>query len=164
MCNSFIIIKPIKMKQLMKIGLVVVGMLLCLGSFAQSPTSLKATWGESSPTGSATLATTNTTPGYLYSQAIVGYKDVTNITVASIEVTGTTAGTLTLEASMDGTNWYNVYNSTDTTYSFALSDVTTSQVYRWQLLGVANKYYRVKSTGSGSPSYTTTAKIESWKK
>jgi hypothetical protein len=65
------------------------------------------------------------------------------------KISGTVAGTASLEASVDGTTWYSYYGSKDSTYSFTLTNVS-AQAYRWELPQLNDLYVRVKVTGSGT--------------
>lgn len=113
-------------------------------------TSLKTTWGASYASGAVFDTIKTTAAVYMYTGPIIGFKDVVNITAVATEISGTTGGTLSLEVSQDGTNWSGTYNSADTIYNLTLADVTTAQVYRWKVLNSGDKYYRVKSVGSGT--------------
>lgn len=118
------------------------------------PTSMKSTWGASSPTGvtSDTIATDTTK--YLYTALINGVKKILNIVVTATELSGTTSGTLSVEGSVDGTSWYDVYNSADSTFSYTMLDQAGAQVYRWKIENASDKYYRVKAAGDGNWKYT----------
>ena len=131
--------------------------LFCLTAGAQNITSktMKATWGEYAPSGNAFDTIKTTAAVYLYTGPIDNPKEAINIVFTATEVSGTTSGTVTLEASMDGTTWYPYYNSKDSIYSFTLTDVATAQIYRWQIAG-GDKYYRVKAVGGGSVSVRIT--------
>lgn len=124
--------------------------------------SMKATYGAAKSTGNAFDTIKTTSAVYLYSNALAGKNDVT-ITAVATEVSGTTSGTLSLEVSQDGTSWSSYYDSKDSAYTKSLTDVTTAQVYRWEVLGSNDKYFRVKAVGGGSVSVRLTATCKSSK-
>ena len=102
------------------------------------------------------------------------YENVTmSVIISGIKVSGTLAGTLSLQESFDGVVWGPVRNatqvpvatltgSTTTTYSngdsYTLTDVATTVSYSWDLLYRFAPYYRVKVLGSG----TQTSSWRSW--
>ena len=135
----------------------------CLTAGAQNitPKTMKATWGEYAPTGNAFDTIKTTAAVYLYTGPIDNPKEAINIIFTATEVSGTTSGTATLEASMDGTTWYPYYNSKDSIFSMTLSDVTTAQVYRWQISG-GDKYYRVKAVHGTSGSVRITGSYSAY--
>lgn len=96
---------------------------------------------------------TNAATKYLVSSAspVVGKHDALVI-VTVTEISGTTAGAVTLEGSSDGSNWASVYSSKDSVYSFSPADQAAAQSYAWQLAGSQFKYYRIKYVGTGTMS------------
>ncbi len=139
--------------------LFVAGILLCsLSIMAQniSLTTMKKTWGTTAPTGATFDTIKTTTPIYLYTGPITGYKDAVNITAVATEISGTTSGTVTLQVSDDGINW-SPYQKTSAD-TLTLADVTTAQVFRWKVLNPSDKYYRVVGLGGGTVSVLLTAK------
>lgn len=100
-------------------------------------------------TGTDTL----TNAGTLNLQSPANYFNTSEgVWTASITVTkisGTTAGYAILQASVDGTNFANVYN--DSRDSFALTN-TATQIKNWFVNGVKPKYARVRVVGSGTQS------------
>ena len=134
-----------------------IGLILSAGVQAQDvpQTPMKATFGALKATGNAFDTIKTTTAVYLYTNAFGGKNDVI-ITAVATEVSGTTSGTLTLEVSQDGTNWSSYYNSKDSIYSMSLSDVTTAQVYRWDVQGSRDKYFRIKGVHGTSGSVRLT--------
>lgn len=65
------------------------------------------------------------------------------------KLTGTTAGTAILQASIDGTNFTNLYG--DSRDSFTLAN-TATQVKHWFVAGVKPKTVRVRVVGTGTQS------------
>ena len=108
--------------------------------------------------GNTTDTVTNTATKYLYSGVVNGYQKTAAIQVTLTEISGTTAGTISLEASVDGVNYYSYYGSKDSTYTFSPSDVS-SQSFRFILTDVGDLYFRVKYVGSGTMSDKISGKI-----
>lgn len=75
------------------------------------------------------------------------------VQVSVLEISGTTAGTLTLMGSIDNVT----YTAIDTT-TFSPSDVTTPQSFVWMKADSYFPYYRVSYTGSGTMAATVKAK------
>lgn len=99
---------------------------------------------------------TNTATKYLVTGKLVDKYKAVSVVATVTEISGTTGGTVSLEASWDGTNWYSVYASADSTYTFTPADQTAAQSYRWKLTDFGDAYLRVKYTGTG----TMSAKIQ----
>lgn len=93
---------------------------------------------------------TNTATKYVYTARVAGFS-LAGVVVNLTEISGTTAGTITLEASQDNVTWYSAYYSTDTTYSFTATDVAT-QSFRFKVVNFIDNYLRVKYVGSGTMS------------
>jgi hypothetical protein len=104
-----------------------------------------------STTGGAVDSVTNAGTTYLTSGAVTGTKAIVSVQVTAAEISGTTAGTLSLLGSLDGTNFkaatlaevstaVNTYTATD----------VTSQTFIWRITGNPYKYYRVSWTGTGT--------------
>ena len=85
------------------------------------------------------------------SVAISGYQKLVTVSVHLDEISGTTAGTISIEASLDGTNWYPYYSSRDTSFTFSPSDAATND-FRFSLFDFRERYVRVKYVGSGTMS------------
>jgi len=95
---------------------------------------------------------TNTGTKYLYlASPISGYQKAVSVNVNLTKISGTVAGSVTLEASLDGVNYYNAFLGTDSTYSFSPTDVA-SQSYRFKLNDFRDRFLRVKYTGAGTMS------------
>lgn len=144
--------------------------LLFFIAFIAAFTAAKAQYSEpfqmKSSTGydADTLVDANTK--YLYytiggvQQALKGVLATTSVQVSVVKMTGTVAGTVIVESSLDGAVWNNVYTSYISggsaiyNLNFGLSDVA-DQAFRFNLPNWADLYIRVKYVGSG----TMTAKI-----
>lgn len=124
---------------------------LSFSAEAQTVKTLKSTWGTVEASGVAFDTIKTTTALYMYTGSVKGM-NVVNIVAKATELSGTTSGTLTLEASLDGTTWYPYYDSKDSVYSKTLADVTGAQVYRWQITNGTDNYYRVRGIGGGTVS------------
>lgn len=128
--------------------LALVGLLYVGSASAQagSVNFLKSTYSLNSDT------IVNTATKYLYLAApISGYQKVVTVNVNLTEISGTTGGTITLEESLDGTNYYSAFYGTDSTYSFTPADVA-SQSYKFKLTDFRGRYLRVKYVGTGTMS------------
>jgi hypothetical protein len=98
---------------------------------------------------------TNAGISYLKSGAISSKLGVLAVQVTATKISGTVGGTISLEYSLDGTNWSALSSTTHTA-----TDVS-SQTFGWQLSdGVLAKYIRVKWVGTGTMSASFIAK--SW--
>jgi hypothetical protein len=142
-------------KLILALGLVVAFIAAPLLSKAQ--TSVQTMYNASA---SATETVTNTGTGILTSAIVRGNASQVTIQVAITETSGTTAGTLTLQGSLDGTNFYTLTNATSVPQvtTFTALDVA-SQTFIWRLDANPCAYYRVSWTGSGTMIDTFTGKI-----
>lgn len=141
----------------------------CVGALFLTPVILKAqvkpTALASTAYGNATDTITSTVAHYFPTPRIaVSPKDIVCLSVRAIEISGTTDGLITLEASSDSSFWYPYFTGTvmkDTTsgpLQFDMADVTTAQGIRWSLTNVGDLYLRAKIVGVGTPSISVTAK------
>lgn len=86
-----------------------------------------------------------------------GFQKVIIVAITATEISGTTAGTATLEASLDGSNWYSA-----STTAHTLTDVA-SQTFTWSLSDWGSLYLRVKVVGVSTPNVIISAKLLSRK-
>lgn len=86
--------------------------------------------------------------------AVKGFYKTCSVQFYASEISGTTAGTATLQYSLDNSNWYSVPR--DSVYT--LTDVST-QSFGWQLKDWGDLYLRVKVTGSGTMADKIYAKV-----
>lgn len=103
---------------------------------------------------------TNTATAYLSTAAISpAPATTTTVWVAVTKISGTVGGTITLQGSLDGTNWkaLNQPNSATALATFTATD--TSNTYHWIISGSPFVYYRVSWTGTGTMSASFTAKL-----
>jgi hypothetical protein len=146
------------MKKLLFLLTLFAGLFVSNTSEAQNVnlTNMKTTWGATGASGAIFDTIKTTTPVYLYSGPVKGFRDVVTVTAVATEISGTTSGSVTIEVSQDGTTWSNYYNSRDTTgskfasYNLTLGDVTTPQVYRWNLYNWGDAYVRIRGIGGGT--------------
>jgi len=83
----------------------------------------------------------------------------TTIWVGVTKISGTVGGTITLQGSIDGTNW-KALNTVGTQTALATITATdASNTYHWILQGSPMPYYRVTWTGTGTMSASFTAKL-----
>ncbi len=83
----------------------------------------------------------------------------TTIWIAVTKISGTVGGTLTLQGSIDGTNW-KAMNTVDTQTALATITATdASNTYHYRLAGSPFPYYRVSWTGTGTMAASFTAKL-----
>lgn len=100
----------------------------------------------------------NTGTIYLTSGRVAGPGDVT-IQVNATKISGTVGGTISLQGSLDGTN-FKALNTAETQTALATVTATdASNVYHWRLNGSPFLYYRVSWTGTGTMAASFTAKI-----
>lgn len=83
----------------------------------------------------------------------------TVVWVAVTKISGTVGGTITLQGSLDGTNWKAI-NTPDTQTAVATVTATdATNTYHWRLSGCPFQYYRVSWTGTGTMAASFSAKI-----
>ena len=100
----------------------------------------------STPTHAATDTITNTTVKYQY--AVVKGANIAFTAQALVtKVTGTVAGTVTLQGSLDGIN----YNAIAGISAFTLTDVATQSV-SFEVKPSTHQFYRIVVTPSGTQS------------
>lgn len=103
---------------------------------------------------------TNSGTGTLTSGVLTAAPAVTStIWVSVTKISGTVAGTITLQGSIDGTNWkaLNTPNTATALATFTATDA--SATYHWIISGSPMPYYRVSWTGAGTMSASFTAKL-----
>jgi hypothetical protein len=123
---------------------------------AQSPPvfSLKSIYNLTSDTVTNTATIYLTTPVISEAPATS-----TVIWVAVTKISGTVGGTITLQGSLDGTN-FKAMNTVDTQTALATITATdATNTYHWRLAGSPFRYYRVSWTGTGTMSASFTSQI-----
>lgn len=140
-----------------------------LGALSLTPVVSKAqvrpTTLYSTAYGNATDTITNSTAHYFPTPKLtISPRDIVCLSVRAVEISGTTDGIISLEASCDSVTWYPYFGGTDmkdTTggpLQFDLADVTTVQGIRWRLTEVGDYYLRAKIVGVGTVSISVTSK------
>lgn len=108
----------------------------------------------------------NTATGYV-SKLVPNYWEYVTIQAVVTKLSGTAAGTVTLQGSIDGTNFVTVKSSyLNGTATLSVTNVTTNAKI-FVVTGSPYKYYRLSYTGSGTMScklngYILTSKQAAW--
>lgn len=120
--------------------------------------NLPVTSALSSTYGKVTDTVTSTAAKYMVSSALPATMKIT-VAATFVELSGTTAGTATIEGSLDGTNWHPllVHGTTTAQPSYTVTD-TANQVTSWDLIYLDDRYLRVKVVGVSTPSFTVAVK------
>lgn len=102
----------------------------------------------------------NAGTAYLQTGPIADKTTTVTVVINATELSGTTAGTITLFGSLDGTNWIALTDSTAVPAIAAktATDVAT-QSFMWRVSDNPVRYYRVSWTGSGTMSDWFTAQL-----
>jgi len=102
---------------------------------------------------------TNTATAYLSTRIMVAKNSPSTIWVAVTKISGTVGGTITLQGSLDGTNWKAI-NTPETATALATFTATdATNTYHWRLNSSPFLYYRVSWTGTGTMAASFIAKI-----
>lgn len=104
---------------------------------------------------------TNTGTGTLTSYSQTRTQALTTaFSVVCTKISGTVAGTITLQGSLDGTN-FKALTTEDTQTSITTATATdvASQVFVWRIKNCPFNYYRVSWTGSGTMAASFTARL-----
>jgi len=104
---------------------------------------------------------TNTATAYLTTPVAISPAPATSTTIwiAVTKISGTIGGTITLQGSLDGTN-FKAINTVDTQTALAtITPADASATYHYRLAGSPFVYYRVSWTGTGTMSASFTAKF-----
>lgn len=152
-----------KAAELVKRGwvkLAMIALLIAAGFSAQSQTSVLADMKNSLSPFALTDTVTNTGTGTVTSPRISGAGSNVTIVLVLTEISGTTAGTVTIQGSLDGTNWKAIPTvETQTSITTATALDVASQVFTWRLASSPYLYYRASWTGSGTMAATIAGKI-----
>lgn len=139
------------MKKMKKIGILftVAMLFISVASFAQTNAVVDL---KSAPSSGSHITDTVTNTGTAFLTArISGSPTVGNIAFRAVKISGTAAGTASLQGSNDNIDFF---SASATTYT--VTDVAT-QTFTWPLTAFNYLYYRVTVTGSGTSSYTIKA-------
>jgi len=135
----------------MKNLIIILALALGVSAYGQDVTMKNAS-------NSATETITNTGTGILTAQ-LRGHKNTVTVQVTVTKTSGTIAGTLTLQGSLDNVTYKAALlpNGVSTAVNtYTATDVAT-QTFIWQLDKNAYNYWRVSYTGSGTMVATATA-------
>lgn len=83
----------------------------------------------------------------------------TTIWVAVTKISGTVGGTITLQGSLDGTNYKAAYALNTVTALAAFTATDATNTYHWIVTGSPYRYYRVSWTGTGTMSASFVAQM-----
>ena len=146
------------MKKLLII-ILFVGSLFAAQKVEAQRININTTSLTSSTYGALTDTVTSTSAKYLVSGVIPATQEL-RVVALFTELSGTTAGTASLEGSVDGTIWFSLErnNSDSAVASYSLTDVA-SQTKSWTISYPTLKYIRVKTVGISTPNFTVAAKI-----
>lgn len=101
----------------------------------------------------------NPVPTTAIGTKMVNVAYTTTISALFTKISGTLAGTATLQGSIDGTDYYTVTSAPyAVTATYTVTDVAT-QTKSWVLYGNPYKYYRVSWTGAGTMSGTVQGSV-----
>jgi hypothetical protein len=103
---------------------------------------------------------TNTGVVYLTTLSALADRDTENTTIQVVvtKISGTVGGTISLQGSLDGTN-FKALNTAETQTALATITATdASNVYHWRLNGLPFPYFRVSWTGTGTMAASFTAR------
>lgn len=103
-----------------------------------------------SPYSAISDTTTNTATSYVTLPVSNWYNTVTIQSVVT-KISGTVAGTVTLQGSIDGTNYVTVNSSYVNVTSYSPTDIATSSKL-FVVTGSPYRYYRLSYTGAGTMS------------
>lgn len=127
-------------------------LLLSVSTFAQ--TNAVVDMKSAAASGShITDTVTNTATVFLTSPKIALSPKSTTVGFKAVKISGTAAGTVTLQGSNDNVDFYTASATT-----FTVTDVAT-QTTSWVLVGSPYLYYRVTCTGSGTSVYTLKSNV-----
>lgn len=105
---------------------------------------------------------TVTDAGTTYIQTADEFREgaaTTTITVIVTKISGTVGGTISLQGSLDGSN-FKALNTAETQTALATITATdASNVYHWRLNGSPFKSYRVSWTGAGTMAASFSARL-----
>lgn len=146
--------------------LLAVGSLLLTNGFAQTNRPSRDVPMYNTISATSLLLTdtvTNTGTAVVRTRAMKGDANTTTIQAVALEISGTTAGTITLQGSLDGVNFKAIPTiDTQTSVTTATAtDVGTPQVFTWRLNGSPYLWYQVSWTGTGTMVATLAARLMS---
>lgn len=100
-----------------------------------------------------------TTPVYLYMPNIKGQYTTAVFQATATRISAAMAGTINMEGSLDGTNWYNASNAAGDTITVANAATQTSRLRVLPTYGLPYYHYRLKIIGTTNDTMTVRAKF-----
>lgn len=100
--------------------------------------------------GAAADTITDAETDYLYTQLLASNSTTLEIFVNVLKGTGTQDVTLTLESSLNGTNWARYTYDDVAQDTLSAGDVSGTSVFHFTLANPGARFYRVKATGAGT--------------
>lgn len=107
------------------------------------------------PLGSSLTIDTVTNTGTAYVSTLTAlskHVEQTTIQVVVTKISGTVGGTISLQGSLDGTNFKAIPTEETATALATITAADASSTYHWRLKGNPFRYYRVSWTGTGTMS------------
>lgn len=104
---------------------------------------------------------TNTGTAYLTTRVLGNKANVTTtvIQVVVTKISGTVGGTISLQGSIDGTNFKALPTKETATALATITAADASSTYHWRIDHNPYSYYRVSWTGTGTMAASFTAKL-----
>ena len=102
---------------------------------------------------------TNANTEYLYTETFSRAWNTLSIQLLCTQLSGTSAGTAVLQASVDGTSWQTITDATGMVKGFVNDTLTVANgaVGLWMVTNTGFYKYRIKITGSGTHSTLITS-------
>lgn len=149
-----------KTKELVKRGWVKLAMIALLIVASLGAVSAQQVFYNPLGTNLATDTVTNAGTAYVSTRLVERRNHSSEVIWVTVtKLSGTVAGTITLQGSMDGTN-YKAINANDSQTALATVTATdATNTYHWRLLGGGFNYYRVTWTGAATMAATIGAKF-----
>lgn len=134
--------------------LVLIAVLAIFSYAANAQTSTVQSLFSNAASGVKLTDTVTNTGTVTMSSAIVkGAPNESTILATFTKLTGTVAGTATLQGSLNGTDWASASST-----SYTVTDLA-SQSTGWSLTGKPYLYFRVNVVGSGTSTYTVKGQV-----
>jgi hypothetical protein len=141
-----------------KIGFLILFVMSAFVALSQNTFYQPLTAGPSGPKINLDTVT-NTATNYLTSYAQGKQAVSTTVWVTVTKISGTVAGTITLQGSLDGTN-FKAANTSDSQTALATVTATdATNTYHWRLAGNPYNYYRISWTGAGTMAASFSGRI-----
>lgn len=99
-----------------------------------------------------TTLTGNLTKDFTLSNQITSSFNIIEIQFTATKISGTVGGTVTVQTSLDGTDWYTAQGTT----AYTLTDAT--QITSFKITNYCARYIRIRTVGTGTMSAQIKAK------